>query len=159
MVRSRFTMAKTKTSHSSKVTTDHDEVRRWAEARGGKPAIVTRTEGAHGEPGILRIDFPGYSGGDSREKSPGNNSLRSLQKPDSPSSTRKKPRGASAATSTSLLPGNISDLHRFASWLSYFCPGGAVESSPALQCRVGLQKGFVSRRDAGKGCATPPSGN
>lgn len=47
---------------------DHEEIRRWAEARGGKPATVTRTEGAHGEPGILRIDFPGYSGGGSLEE-------------------------------------------------------------------------------------------
>jgi hypothetical protein len=49
------------TAHSSKTTTDHDEIRRWAEARGGKPATVKRTEQG-GEPGILRIDFPGYSG-------------------------------------------------------------------------------------------------
>jgi hypothetical protein len=48
-------------THASKVTTDHDEIRRWAEARGGKPATVKQTEKG-GEPGILRIDFPGYSG-------------------------------------------------------------------------------------------------
>jgi hypothetical protein len=45
----------------SKVTRDHEEIRRWAEARGGKPAHVKRT-GSRGDTGILRIDFPGYSG-------------------------------------------------------------------------------------------------
>ena len=68
MVRSRVDMATTKSSHSSKVTIDHDEIRRWTEARRGKPATVRRTEGAHGEPGVLRIDFPGYSGEGSLEE-------------------------------------------------------------------------------------------
>ena len=35
-------------------TTDHDEIRTWAEVRGGRPAVV-RTPGQPG--GILRIDF------------------------------------------------------------------------------------------------------
>ncbi|WP_315927062.1 hypothetical protein [Mesorhizobium sp. SP-1A] len=34
-------------------TTDHDEIRRWAEDRGGKPARVKTS----GPGGILRIDF------------------------------------------------------------------------------------------------------
>ena len=51
----------------SKVTTDHEEIRRWAEERGGKPARVKRTGGGD-DPGILRIDFPGYSGADSLEE-------------------------------------------------------------------------------------------
>jgi hypothetical protein len=37
-------------------TTDHDEIRRWVEARGGRPARVTET-GGEGDPGVLRIDF------------------------------------------------------------------------------------------------------
>ncbi|WMT86368.1 hypothetical protein NO932_15825 [Pelagibacterium sp. 26DY04] len=37
----------------SKTTTDHDEIRRWAEARDGHPARVK----GQGEGGILRIDF------------------------------------------------------------------------------------------------------
>jgi hypothetical protein len=42
---------------SSKRTTDHEKIRRWAEARSGKPARVhgTRTED---DAGLLRIDFP-----------------------------------------------------------------------------------------------------
>jgi len=52
---------------SSKTTTDHDEIRKWAEARGGKPSTVKRTE-SDGEAGVLRIDFPGYSGKDSLEE-------------------------------------------------------------------------------------------
>ncbi len=54
-------------SSSSKTTTNHDEIRKWAEARGGKPATVKRTE-SNGEAGVLRIDFPGYSGKDSLEE-------------------------------------------------------------------------------------------
>jgi hypothetical protein len=38
------------------VTTDHEQIRKWAEARGGHPADVKGT-GGKGEAGILRIDF------------------------------------------------------------------------------------------------------
>jgi hypothetical protein len=40
----------------AKTTTDHEEIRRWVESRGGRPAHVTET-GSDGDPGILRIDF------------------------------------------------------------------------------------------------------
>jgi hypothetical protein len=51
-------------STSAHITTDHQTIQRWAETRGGWPATVTRT--ARGEAaGILRIDFPGFSGGGS----------------------------------------------------------------------------------------------
>jgi hypothetical protein len=40
----------------AKTTIDHDEIRRWVEARGGRPARVTET-GGDGDPGLLRIDF------------------------------------------------------------------------------------------------------
>ncbi|WP_437337206.1 hypothetical protein [Sorangium sp. So ce394] len=53
--------------HSSHMTVDHDEIRAWVEARGGRPATVTRTE-KNGEPGVLRIDFPGFSGEDTLEE-------------------------------------------------------------------------------------------
>jgi len=39
-----------------KVTTDHKQIRRWAEERGGKPATVKDTS-KKGELGILRLDF------------------------------------------------------------------------------------------------------
>jgi hypothetical protein len=35
----------------AKVTTDHDEIRKWAEARGGRPAAVRSTQSKDG-PGI-----------------------------------------------------------------------------------------------------------
>ncbi len=41
----------------SKTTQDHDEIQKWAEARGAKPAEVAGTE-QDGETGILRIEFP-----------------------------------------------------------------------------------------------------
>lgn len=46
---------------AAKVTTDHGRIRQWVEARGGHPAAVARTARGGG-PGVLRIDFPGYSG-------------------------------------------------------------------------------------------------
>src|SRR3954464_10850295 len=45
--------------NESKTTTDHEEIRRWAEDRGGKPATVKGTESGGEDAGILRIDFPG----------------------------------------------------------------------------------------------------
>jgi hypothetical protein len=50
----------------SKTTQDHEEIRRWAEERGGKPSHVKST-GSGEDVGILRIDFPGYSGEGSLE--------------------------------------------------------------------------------------------
>lgn len=47
-------------------TTDHEFIRRWADERGGRPAAVKRTAGK-ADPGIIRIDFPGYSGEESLE--------------------------------------------------------------------------------------------
>lgn len=51
----------------AKTTTDHEEIKRWVEQRGGHPATVKATEQGD-EPGILRIDFPDYSGGDTLER-------------------------------------------------------------------------------------------
>jgi hypothetical protein len=45
-------------SGESHTTTDHEEIRRWVEERGGEPATVKGTEGGD-QAGILRIDFPG----------------------------------------------------------------------------------------------------
>jgi hypothetical protein len=53
------------TKSKSRTTTDHDEIRRWVEEHGGTPAIVRGTE--EGDGGVLRIDFPGGSGGESLE--------------------------------------------------------------------------------------------
>jgi len=41
----------------AKITTDHDEIRKWAEARGGRPAVVRSTHGKGGI-GIIRLEFP-----------------------------------------------------------------------------------------------------
>jgi hypothetical protein len=42
-------------------TTDHKEIRRWAEARGAVPSEVASTHKKN-EPGILRFQFPGAPG-------------------------------------------------------------------------------------------------
>jgi hypothetical protein len=54
-------------SHSSHTTTDHKEIRKWAQARGAKPARVKGT-GNKTDEGMIRLDFPGYSGGGSLEE-------------------------------------------------------------------------------------------
>lgn len=46
---------------SGKATIDHAFIKQWVEQRGGKPAHVAG-RGDENDPGILRIDFPGYSG-------------------------------------------------------------------------------------------------
>jgi hemerythrin superfamily protein len=45
----------------AKTTIDHATIQKWVEQRGGHPAHVTAT-GSSSDPGILRIDFPGFSG-------------------------------------------------------------------------------------------------
>jgi hypothetical protein len=50
----------------SRTTTDHEEIRRWVEEHGGKPARVRGT-GSDGDPGVLRIDFPQGAGEDQLE--------------------------------------------------------------------------------------------
>ncbi len=45
---------------TSKQTNDHDEIRKWAETRGGVPAKVKGTGNGDDE-GILRIHFPANS--------------------------------------------------------------------------------------------------
>lgn len=52
------------TKAQSHTTTDHNEIKRWAEARGASPACVKGTGGKN-DVGMLRLDFPGYSGEDS----------------------------------------------------------------------------------------------
>ena len=44
------------------MTTDHEVIRQWAEARHAQPATIEGTE-HEGRPGVLRLDFPGYSHG------------------------------------------------------------------------------------------------
>ena len=51
---------------ANKTTKDHGEIRRWAEERGGRPSH-SRDLGSTEDIGILRIDFPGYSGQGSLE--------------------------------------------------------------------------------------------
>lgn len=53
----------------TRTTTDHDTIRSWAEERGARPACVKGT-GSGGDPGIIRLDFPGYSGEASLEEIP-----------------------------------------------------------------------------------------
>jgi hemerythrin superfamily protein len=52
---------------AAKATIRHDTIRRWVDERGGKPAHVKKTRRGD-DPGILRIDFPGFSGEQTLEK-------------------------------------------------------------------------------------------
>lgn len=48
-------------------TTDHGEIRRWAEERNAVPTVVRSTHDEEGS-GILRFDLPGYDPGDELEE-------------------------------------------------------------------------------------------
>lgn len=50
----------------AKVTTDHEEIKKWTEERSGLPAMVKGT--GNGRTGILRIDFPGFGREETLEK-------------------------------------------------------------------------------------------
>src|SRR4051794_22706773 len=50
-----------RSSSEARATINRDEIREWVEARRGKPACARGT-GGRPDPGMLRIDFPGYSG-------------------------------------------------------------------------------------------------
>ena len=52
---------------TSETLTDHQRIKEWAETRQAKPACVRGT-GDKGDLGMIRLDFPGYSGGDSLEE-------------------------------------------------------------------------------------------
>jgi hypothetical protein len=60
--RTRSTSARARTGGAAKLTTDHDKIRTWVEERGGHPATVKRSVKPNQPAGILRIDFPGFSG-------------------------------------------------------------------------------------------------
>jgi len=51
----------------AKVTTDHTQIQKWTEERGGYPARVKGTNKGD-RSGILRIDYKGFSGEDTLEK-------------------------------------------------------------------------------------------
>jgi hypothetical protein len=52
--------AKTPSRAASQTTTDHEEIREWAEARGGVPACVRGT-GSKQDTGMIRIEFSAES--------------------------------------------------------------------------------------------------
>ncbi|MGH9565422.1 MAG: hypothetical protein ACRD4I_05535, partial [Candidatus Angelobacter sp.] len=54
------------TSATNRYLTGRDEIREWAEDRGATPACVRGTGGSE-DVGMIRLDFPGYSGEQSLE--------------------------------------------------------------------------------------------
>jgi hypothetical protein len=52
----------------SNITTDHDEIRRWAEERGGAPVIVRDTTSLSPGEGYLNLEFPGYDRGENAQR-------------------------------------------------------------------------------------------
>jgi ferritin-like metal-binding protein YciE len=57
-----------RSERSGHTTTDHDFIRRWVEERGGWPARVVGTSRGDDDAGLIRIDFPGFSGEGSLER-------------------------------------------------------------------------------------------
>jgi hypothetical protein len=53
-----------RSSAASRFLTNHDEIRLWAEERNAQPACVRGTGGGE-DIGMIRLDFPGYSGAQS----------------------------------------------------------------------------------------------
>jgi len=47
--------------------TDHEQIRQWAEERSARPSCVRGT-GSGNDTGMIRLDFPGYTGEDSLEE-------------------------------------------------------------------------------------------
>ena len=45
----------------ARMTTDHKEIRRWADERHAVPSCVEGTGGGK-DAGVIRLDFPGYEG-------------------------------------------------------------------------------------------------
>lgn len=62
------TTARRQVAGAAQTTTDHERIRRWAEERRGAPATVKSTKRGGQGAGLLRIDFPGFSGARSLEK-------------------------------------------------------------------------------------------
>ncbi len=56
-----------RTTSQTRTTTNRAEIRRWVESKGGCPAHVKGT-GRGKDPGVLRVDFPGYSGVETLER-------------------------------------------------------------------------------------------
>src|SRR5690349_15133472 len=50
------------TSGKAVTTIDHEEIQQWVESHGGHPATVQSTANEGRAGGVLRIDFPGFSG-------------------------------------------------------------------------------------------------
>lgn len=55
-------------SKLSHVITDHEEIKQWAEQRGAHPACVKGTGRKKNDTGMIRLDFPGFSGEDSLQE-------------------------------------------------------------------------------------------
>jgi hypothetical protein len=56
-----------RSSHSNRTLVERDEIRNWAEQRGGKPAAVNGTSRSDDDVGMIRIEFEGASGEGSLE--------------------------------------------------------------------------------------------
>jgi len=68
--RSRSTTGESRAgrSRTALITTDHDEIRQWAEGRGAHPACVKGTGRRSQDIGMVRLDFPGFSGEQSLQR-------------------------------------------------------------------------------------------
>jgi hypothetical protein len=56
-----------KAGGSAQPLMDHEEIRQWADERGAHPACVKQT-GGRGDVGMIRLDFPGYTGSESLQE-------------------------------------------------------------------------------------------
>ena len=64
---SKTKSAESQAGHSGHPLTDHKEIQKWAEARNAVPSCVKGT-GDKDDVGMIRLNFPGYSGEDSLQE-------------------------------------------------------------------------------------------
>jgi hypothetical protein len=79
---------------------DHDEIRQWAEERNARPSCVRGTGGGE-DVGMIRLDFPGFSGEQSLEQIEWDDGSRSLTRAAWRCWCRTQPPMASRVTSIS----------------------------------------------------------
>ena len=103
------TRRRPKGGHKARTTTSHRVIRRWAEERGGTPSTVKGTRKKNDPAGILRIDFPGYSGEGTLKAIPWDDFFAKFDEITSSSSTRTRPPTARSAASASSSTWATSD--------------------------------------------------
>jgi hypothetical protein len=121
---------------TSLVTTDHETIRRWAEERGAHPARVKGT-GGKDDVGIIRLDFPGYSGEDTLEPISWDDFFKEFDK-----------KGLALVYEETTASGAKSNFNKLVSRESVEASGKASKSDSGNASRKGASKKETSTRSS-----------